>query len=59
MTFKEDVIRVLQAEVETLRSKNFELEAKLEVLLEDFKFNKTQEIEYFLIHNGNTLGCNI
>lgn len=46
MTFKEDVIRVLQAEVETLRSKNFELEAKLEVLLEDFKFNKTQEIEY-------------
>jgi len=38
MTFNDDVIRVLQAEVDALRSKVQELEAKLEI--------KEQELNY-------------
>jgi len=38
MTFNEDVIRVLKAEVDTLRNKVEELEAKLEI--------KNQELNY-------------
>jgi len=48
MTFKEDVIRVLKAEVEALRSKNLELEAKLEVCKQDLMIrynNVEQEIK--------------
>tara|TARA_B100001059_G_C17824335_1_gene580383 strand:- start:274 stop:447 length:174 start_codon:yes stop_codon:yes gene_type:complete len=57
MTFKEDVIRVLKAEVEALRSKNLELEAKLEVIQEDYEFNNVKQeiknIKYEQNRNNN------
>lgn len=37
MTYNEDLIRVLQAEVDTLRNKVEELEAKLEVTNQNLK----------------------
>jgi|TARA_R100001163_G_C5037298_1_gene176224 hypothetical protein len=44
MTFKEDVIRILKAEIEVLRSRVFELEAKNQVFLdqqnEEYKKSK-------------------
>lgn len=38
MTFNDDVIRVLKAEVETLRNKVQELEAKLEIKNEELNY---------------------
>lgn len=37
MTYNEDLIRILQAEVDTLRKKVEELEAKLEVTNQNLK----------------------
>lgn len=38
MTFNDDIIRLLQAEVDTLRNKVEELEAKLEIKEQDLNY---------------------